>query len=251
MSTPIAHRGLHDKNLPENSLGAFLAAAKAGYGIELDVHLAADGRLVVSHDSNTKRVAGVYASLRDTSSSKLTKMHLGNSKYHIPLLQEVLAAVGGAVPIVVEVKTGTSAKKIVPVLLQELKNYEGEYALQSFDPRIVWWLKKHAPQVPRGQLAGSFSYDMRHGKWSDPFSKDNPLPLRFLLRNMVMNFLTKPDFIGYEAASMPNRIVRFWRKPGMPLLLWVVNTDDRVKLAKNCRANIIFEDIRPKITPHS
>ena len=44
-----AHRGLHkiDKSIPENSLPAFEAAARIGYGVELDVHLTRDGRLVV------------------------------------------------------------------------------------------------------------------------------------------------------------------------------------------------------------
>ena len=55
-----AHRGLHDLNAgrPENSLGAFRAAAEAGFGAELDVHLMADGALAVVHDSDLERVCG-------------------------------------------------------------------------------------------------------------------------------------------------------------------------------------------------
>ena len=49
---PIAHRGLHDANKPENSLAAFSAAVKAGYAIEFDLHLLSDGHFAVFHDTS-------------------------------------------------------------------------------------------------------------------------------------------------------------------------------------------------------
>ena len=59
----FAHRGLHkrDKSVPENSLAAFERAASYGYGIELDVQLSKDGRVVVFHDDTLNRVCGVDA----------------------------------------------------------------------------------------------------------------------------------------------------------------------------------------------
>ena len=48
--TPFAHRGLHDDTRAENSLSAFEAACRAGYGIELDVRYSKDGQLIVFHD---------------------------------------------------------------------------------------------------------------------------------------------------------------------------------------------------------
>ena len=61
MGRNYAHRGLHkiDKSIPENSLPAFEAAARIGYGVELDVHLTRDDELVVFHDDDLKRVCGV------------------------------------------------------------------------------------------------------------------------------------------------------------------------------------------------
>ena len=50
VETPIAHRGLHDKDHPENSISAFARAIDEGYPIELDVQLIADGTVVVFHD---------------------------------------------------------------------------------------------------------------------------------------------------------------------------------------------------------
>ena len=56
----FAHRGLHDNRTPapENSLAAFRLAREADYGSELDVHLSADGQLVVIHDSDLRRACG-------------------------------------------------------------------------------------------------------------------------------------------------------------------------------------------------
>ena len=62
----IAHRGLWSPDgPPENSLGAFQAACAAGYGIELDVQLSADGEAVVFHDDKLKRMTGREGRVRD------------------------------------------------------------------------------------------------------------------------------------------------------------------------------------------
>ena len=55
---PIAHRGLHDvaHAIAENSLPAFWAATRAGYPVELDVRLLADGEVVVFHDRELDRL---------------------------------------------------------------------------------------------------------------------------------------------------------------------------------------------------
>ena len=50
LCAPIAHRGLHDREKPENSLPAFRAAVEHGFPIETDIHLLKDGNLVVFHD---------------------------------------------------------------------------------------------------------------------------------------------------------------------------------------------------------
>ena len=56
-----AHRGLfdNDSDAPENSLAAFKKAVDAGYGIELDVQLSKDDKLVVFHDATLKRMCGI------------------------------------------------------------------------------------------------------------------------------------------------------------------------------------------------
>ena len=58
-----AHRGFHDNktDAPENSLKAMKLAVEHGYGIELDVQLTKDEKVVVFHDATLKRVCGVDA----------------------------------------------------------------------------------------------------------------------------------------------------------------------------------------------
>ena len=54
---PFAHRGVHSI-YPENSLPAFQSAIDANLAIELDIHLSSDGKIVVFHDDNIKRMTG-------------------------------------------------------------------------------------------------------------------------------------------------------------------------------------------------
>ena len=74
---PVAHRGLWTPDgAPENSLAAFQAACAAGYGIELDVQLTADGEAVVFHDERLERMTGQEGRLRDHTAAELGAMAL-------------------------------------------------------------------------------------------------------------------------------------------------------------------------------
>ena len=92
---PIAHRGLwRPDGPPENSLGAFQAACAAGYGIELDVQLSADGEAMVFHDEKLTRMTGAEGRLRDRTAAELADLRLAGSDEKIPTLLETLAVVG-------------------------------------------------------------------------------------------------------------------------------------------------------------
>ena len=61
---------------PENSLAAFAAACEAGYGIELDLQMTADGEVVVVHDDDLMRVAGDPRRIKDLTYDELTRIPL-------------------------------------------------------------------------------------------------------------------------------------------------------------------------------
>ncbi len=127
----IAHRGYHDikKGIPENSIAAFKKAIRYNYTIELDVHLTKDGRLVVFHDNSLKRVCGVKKIIEDCTYSELLKYNLFDTKYKIPLFEEVLKLVDGKVGLLIETKIGKFNGKLEEELVKQLDNYKGDFAI--------------------------------------------------------------------------------------------------------------------------
>lgn len=186
----IAHRGLHEKDqsVPENSAAAFEAAAAAGYGIELDVQLSRDGQVVVFHDDTLGRVCSVSARVDSLDYEELKKLRLFGTDESIPLFSEVLGIIGGRTPIIVELKTGPKNKELCEKTLSLLCGYSGDYCIESFDPRIVAWFRKHAPEVLRGQLSQRPKMFIKAGAGR---------LLSFALGNMLLNVIARPQFIAY------------------------------------------------------
>lgn len=191
MNIHYAHRGLHkDKNIaPENSLAAFELAVKNNYGIELDVQLSKDNVPVVFHDYTLNRVCGIDKLVRDLTFEELKKIKLYGSNQHIPHFQEVLDLINGQVPLIVEYKLPGNDTLVCEIGDEILKDYDGPYCIESFNPLALRWYKKSQPEVVRGQLSTKFAE-----------TEDAPQSkvLNFALQNLLLNFLGKPDFIAYN-----------------------------------------------------
>lgn len=212
-----AHRGLHslDGRVPENSLPAFRAAVEAGYGAELDVQLSRDGQVVVFHDDDLKRVCGVDARVDSKSLSELKTLPLLGSDERMPLFTQALDALKGlAGPLIVELKTGPRNAELCEKTVEILRGWSGNYCIESFDPTILLWFKKNAPDMLRGQLATVV----------DDYAGQNPLVAK-LLTNCALNFLTKPDFIAYRVGARPKAVARA-RKRGVLLFGWTPRTPE-------------------------
>ena len=225
-SSLIAHRGLHGGGVPENSMAAFGAAVRAGYIIELDVHLLADGRVAVFHDDNLKRMCGADVNIKDLTAAKLKKYRLSGTNEHIPLLKDVLALVDGAVPIIVELKYDSPVGKLEEALVQLLDGYTGEYALKSFHPLVVWKLRRLFRDHPVGQL---FSCDMFKGlsgikEWG--------------FRKAVNWSMYFSDFVSVDKDDLDVSVIATLRNLRKPILAWTIKgTDERLsamKKADNC-----------------
>ncbi|MCC8122398.1 MAG: glycerophosphodiester phosphodiesterase [Oscillospiraceae bacterium] len=230
--TPIAHRGLHGEGKPENSIPAFLAAADHHYGIELDVRLTQDGEIVVFHDAGTHRMTGQHHLVKDATFSALRALRLSGTPYTIPRLTEVLDAVHGRVPIVIEIKNTGRAGKLEETLLTVLQNYDGAFAVASFDPFSLQYFKKNSPEMLRGQIASQFKGETLSGA------------AKFMLRNLLLNSVSAPDFISYNIHDLPNKSVAQARKT-LCVLGWVVRNARDLQIAKKYCDNIIFENITP------
>ena len=147
----FAHRGLHGSGVPENSLAAFRAALNLGAGIECDVRLSADNKVMVFHDHDLRRLCASALAVESTRSAVLSSQKLFDSGEHIPQLRELLDLVEGQVPILVEVKCrGGNAAQAAGAVANELKGYTGPVGVMSFEPTVGKWLKRHDPDICRG-----------------------------------------------------------------------------------------------------
>ena len=234
-----AHRGLFDNKhgIPENSLQAFEGAIKAGYGIELDVRETRDHQLVVHHDETLERSCGDPRRVRDVPLQELQQLPLLGTEAHIPTFSEVLHLVDGKVPLIVEIKTDFANKGLAEQVYGLLRSYPGIYCIESFDPMVVRWYKKHAPRVTRGQLA---FMDALHGK---PFIEKAK---RVFLGFLQINFLGRPDFIAYGYETDANISFRFIVDVFRPLLAaWTVRDEDTYRQLKQEYDIQIFENFKP------
>lgn len=233
-----AHRGLHGNGVPENSMAGFRLALKSGYGIEFDVHLMADGELAVIHDASLLRTAGEDVKIEDLTKADLDRYFLEGTDEKIPLFADVLALYGGKAPLIIELKCErNNYAALSEAVCNALEGYEGAYCLESFDPRVVNWLKKHRPDMIRGQLTENFMA-----------TKGGPMPfiLKFLMTTQLMNFLTLPDFIAYRSADrkrLGNFICRkIWKAAGVT---WTIKSQEEFDEVKKEGWLPIFEGFRP------
>lgn len=234
VQSPIAHRGLHDKNHPENSISAFSKAIDEGYPIELDVQIISDGTIIVFHDESLSRLTDNDGYIKFLTKSDLDILTLKDSKEKIPTFEEVLKFVDGRVPLLIEIKNSNKVGELEKGVIELLKNYKGQYAVQSFNPYVLEYFYKHAPEILRGQLAG--------------YLNENKLSFikKYALKRMLLNKkISHPDFISYEAKHLPNRFVRKYKH--LPLLAWTVQSQvEYLRVVKYCD-NVIFENFEPII----
>lgn len=237
MGRNIAHRGLHtiDKSVPENSLAAFRAAVDHGYGVEFDVHLTADDRLVVFHDDTLERMCGVEGRVTEWTYAELCRLSLSNSDQRIPLLEEVLAVIGGKVPIILEIKRSKRNRETCEHVYHALWRYRGAYCVESFDPFVVRWWKKNAPGVLRGQLSCR----------KEKLTGTNALSA-FALSHLLTNFLCRPQFVAYGICEKKPWTVRLCEKLGAMRVAWT----GRSWAAEADHDTVIFEFYRPRIRFH-
>lgn len=279
-TTPIAHRGLH-ATVPENSLSAFALAIEAGYAIETDVRFTKDNRVVVFHDANLKRVVGADKNVIDLTFDELQAYTLEGTDEKIPSFEELLAFVDGRTPLLIELKDVPGRKDLPERVIETLKNYKGEYALQSFNPFYVNKFRKLAPDVLRGQLSVGFTKkvidnysdmvnDIMHIEERIEFS-DQPRTFKrqfadvvkasgfpqlhkhwkfdaWAIRTMFMNIVTRPHFISYCCYNLPYKKVKKSRKK-RAVLGWTVKTLEEARRIRGLVDNIIFENINPEELP--
>lgn len=203
----FAHRGLHGPVAVENSRAAFRAAIAAGAGIECDVRIARDGRPMVFHDATLERLTGRSGAIDGMTSAELARVALAGSDETIPTLDEMLALVGGRVPLLIEMKVdGRSVGGACLAVRRALEGYRGPVAVMAFNPEVSRWFASHAPYVTRGLVLS------QHGRsgW------------RTMARMRLALWRARPDFLAFDVGDLPSAFAAGQRARGLPLLGWTV-----------------------------
>ena len=209
---------------------------QAGDGIELDVRVTRDNVLVVHHDETLKRSCDDDRRVCDVPLSDLQQLGLFGTKEYIPTFDEVLALVNGRVPLIVELKTDFANKELAEQVYKRLERYHGVYCVESFDPFAVRWFKKNAPNVVRGQLA--FMPSLRGQPAVEAIK-------RVALGYLLVNFLSRPDFIAYGYETDTNLSFRFVANVFRPLLAaWTVKNGEVYNELQKYYDIQIFEQFR-------
>lgn len=231
MGVHYAHRGLFDNktDAPENSLNAIQKAVEAGYGIEFDVQLSKDNIPVIFHDASLKRMCGIDGKVWDYTLEELQKMKLANSNQTIPTLAQVLKVVGGKVPLIIEYKMDRVDTKVCELGNAILENYDGLYCMESFHPFAVKWYREHRPDVIRGQLSQDFSRTDYKGiqYWA--------------MTHLLLNFLTRPDFIAYNHHDAGNFSRYLCGKLGALSVAWTIKNREQYEESQTDFDLFIFD----------
>jgi glycerophosphoryl diester phosphodiesterase len=223
----FAHRGLHGPGVPENSLAGFRAAIAANAGIECDVRLSGDGKVMVFHDHDLRRLCASALAVESTSAAVLAGQKLYDSSEHIPLLGELLALVAGRVPILIEVKCrGGNAARISAAVSEELSDYAGPVGVMSFEPSVGKWFARRDPDIRRGLVISAKA--SAFNRW----------------RSILM---ASPHFLAVDRAMLGRAWVAKGRNQRC-LYSWTIRTPDERKTGEVHADALIWEgDGRPRI----
>lgn len=225
LNIPITHRGLFDNEHPENTMPAFEDAIRHGYAIETDVQMTIDGTIFCYHDDNAKRVCNVDKDVRDMTYEEIKTLRPNGKQYPIMTFEEFLNFVNGRTPILIEIKNQKN-KGIEQKVVDALKNYSGEVAVQSFNPFIVKRIQKIAPHLLRGVLT------IREN------AAKVPAPVMWFMRCFGFKLFVKCDFLDENINDL--EINKKYSK-NYYVITYTVKTDIDVLKAKKHSNNFIFE----------
>lgn len=219
LSRPIAHRGLADISTVENTLPAFKKCIELNIPIETDLRYTKDREIVCFHDKDLYRLAGINTKICELDSKELKNICIaGNNR--IVFFKDFLKFVDGKVPLLIEIKH-PNVKSIEKDVLNLLKDYKGDYVLQSFNPKSLMRIKKLNKSVLVGQLIEG---NKKH-------------PQLDLYKWRAVNKFIKPDFVSCNIDTLLPKSF------SLPTITWTIKDSKQLNKAKRFSKNVIFEDV--------
>ncbi len=240
---PFAHRALHDRTAGrvENAPASVAAAVAAGYGIEIDLQVSADGAAMVFHDATLDRLTAEAGPLRARSTAELGGIALTGSTETIPTLAQVLALVAGRVPLLIELKDQSgrmagSDGALEAATARALAGYRGPVALMSFNPDMVTRLATLAPKIPRGLVTCG---------WTARDAPALPEAERARLRAIPDLARSGASFISHHWRDLARPRVAELKAAGLAVLCWTVRSPAEEAEARRVAGQITFEGYLP------
>ncbi len=226
LNKPIAHRGLFTKTKPENTLAAFENAIKNKMAVELDVNVTNDNVPIIVHDNDLTRLTGTNIQVTKSCFNDLKNLKI-NHQAHIPTLDQVLKLINHKIQIIVEIKDYGLTKNQRLAIMRQLTAYNGEITIQSFNPILMYWIRKNYPNFIRGQLFDQPNFNNK---------------LLFNLRHNLFTFLSRPSYICYNKETIIKANLNPARQKGLKTIGFTFkNKDIKSSLAKNYFDNVIVE----------
>lgn len=243
LARPIAHRALHDAGacVIENSPTAIDRAIRMGYGIEMDLQLSSDGVPMVFHDHMLDRLTNSSGLVRGRTAQELADLHLKDTDDKIPTLVQVLEQVGGAVPLLIELKDqsgglGRTETALEEATAQVLAGYGGDVAVMSFNPYMIGAMQRLAPDLPRGLTTCGYI----PSKWPH-LSPETCAALRGITAFDTVG----AQFISHQWTDLCSPRVTELKAQGVPILCWTITTPQDDAKAREIADNVTFEGFLP------
>ncbi len=225
----IGHRGAsHDA--PENTLPAFrLGFAQQADAVECDIHLTADGKIIISHDATTTRTGNLSNHIATSSSVELRKINAGDwGKWRgqgrderLPFLEELLPLIPLNKRLFIEIKCGPEIVPVLKKVLAESGVKPAQTAILSFNYESVKAAKAQMPEI-QAQLLASAGRDRKYPPVEDLIAKAKAANLDAL--NLNHGFPIDADFVKKVHAA------------GLRLYTWVL--DDPAMARRHLAAGV-------------
>ncbi|MAK62160.1 MAG: hypothetical protein CMK09_14410 [Ponticaulis sp.] len=226
-----AHRGLWNADRPENSASAFKAAAAHGLGAECDVHLTADGEVVVHHDFTLQRMFGDTRALRDVALDDLRSITFSRPHETIPTLTEIVDVMGD-LPLLIELKVDdtTDRQALADAVWKVFRGRITKVGIMSFDTAIL----KHFMDPAR---------TFKLGLLTTPLALQTDESIAQTRRTLID--LTADFYAPHVVDCGPARA--HICKHGQALITWTVSQPEHLQFARAANAAPIFEKLDPDL----
>ncbi|MBR4270822.1 MAG: hypothetical protein IKQ31_04040 [Clostridia bacterium] len=237
----IANKGIFDNvKVPENTLPSFEKAINQNYAISFSVQVIGDGTVVVFSDSQLSRLTKKDGYLHNLTASDLPNTHLLNTDYTIPTLNEVLTLVNNRTPLLIEIVSSTkNVGKDEQRIYNILKNYNGEYAIQSRNPYTLEWFKKNAPNIYRGYV------DIPRSKQKE----DSRYSIKLPSSSYTIATVAAPHFGSFDIEKLSSLKAKLFTHHHKPIIcICALACSQRAyQQAFSKSDNVIFEKTLPQI----